>query len=50
MTSRLGYINLDKINRLANDGLSRELTIETLPVCESCVGEKINKIPFLSKC
>ena len=43
---RLAHINLDRINRLTNDGPLRELTVGTLPVCESSLEGKMTKRPF----
>ena len=46
---RLGHIGLDRINRLVNDGPLRELSIGSLPVCESCLEGKMTKRPFSAK-
>ena len=46
---RLGHINLDRINRLVKDGPLRELKVDTLPVCESCLEGKMTKRPFSAK-
>ena len=46
---RLGHINIDRINRLAKDGPLREITVGTLPVCESCLECKITKRHFSTK-
>ena len=46
---RLGYISLDRINRLTNDSPLRELSVGTLPVCESCLEEKMTKRSFSGK-
>ena len=46
---RLGHINLDRIERLSKDGPLRELTVGTLPVCESCLEGKMTKRPFSGK-
>ena len=46
---RLGHINLDRINRLVKDGPLRELTVGTLPFCESCLEGKMTKRPFSGK-
>ena len=46
---RLGHINLDRINRLVNDGPLRELNVGTLPVCESCLEGKMTKRSFSGK-
>ena len=34
---RLGYINLNRINRLVKDGILDSLVIEPMPICESCI-------------
>ena len=46
---RLGHINLNRINRLTNDGLLRQLTVGTLFVYESCSKGKMTKRPFSAK-
>ena len=46
---RLGHIGLDRINRLVKDGPLRELSIGSLPVCESCLEGKMTKRPFSAK-
>ena len=46
---RLGHINLDRINRLVQDGPLRKLNVGTLLVCESCLEGKMTKRPFLAK-
>ena len=46
---RLGHINIDRINRLVKDGPLRELTVETLPVCESYLEGKMTRRPFAAK-
>ena len=46
---RLGHINLERINRLVKDDPLRELNVNTLPVCESCLEGKMTKRPFSSK-
>ena len=46
---RLGHINLDRINRLVNDGPLRKLNVGTLLVCESCLESKMTKRPFSAK-
>ena len=40
---KLGHINLDRINRLVNDGPLRKLNVGTLPICESCLECKMTK-------
>ena len=46
---RLGHINIDRVTRLAKDGPLRELTVGTLPICESCLEGKMIKRPFSAK-
>ena len=46
---RLGHININRINRLANDGSLRELTVQTLSVCESYLEGKMTKRLFFAK-
>ena len=46
---RLGHISLDRINRLTKDGPLRELSVGTLPVCESCLEGKMTKRSFSGK-
>ena len=46
---RLGHINLHRINRLVKDGFLRELNVDTLPICESCLEHKMTKRPFSRK-
>ena len=46
---RLGHISLDRINRLVKDGPLRELSVSTLPVCESCLEGKMTKRHFSAK-
>ena len=43
---RLGDINLKMIDRLVKDDLLSSLTIQLLPICSSCLEEKMTKIPF----
>ena len=43
---RLRHINIDRINRLANDGLLKGLIVGTLTVSESCLEGKMTKRPF----
>ncbi|KAL6327640.1 hypothetical protein AAG906_022203 [Vitis piasezkii] len=44
-----GYVDNDRIERLAKDGPLRELKVGTLPVCESCLEGKMTKRPFSTK-
>ena len=46
---RLGYINLNRINRLVKDGILGNLVLEPMPVCESCIEGKMTKRPFPTK-
>ena len=46
---RLGYISLDRINKLTNDGPLKDLSVGTLPVCESYLEGKMTKRPFTTK-
>ena len=46
---RLGHISLDKINRLTKDCLFKDLSVGSLPVCESCLEGKMTKRPFTTK-
>ena len=46
---RLGHINLDRITRLVKDGLLRDLSVGSLPVCKSCLEGKMTKRPFSAK-
>ena len=46
---RLGYISLDRINQLTKNGSLKDLSVRTLPVCESCLEGKITKRPFYYK-
>ncbi|EXC25220.1 hypothetical protein L484_003433 [Morus notabilis] len=42
---RLGYINLNRIERLVKDGPLRELTVGELLVCESCLEVPSKSVP-----
>ena len=44
---RLGHIREDRLNKLEKDGLLKPLTFEFYPICESCLQEKIDKLPFV---
>ena len=46
---REGHINLNRIDRLVKDGILDNLVLEPMPVCESCIEEKMTKIPFPPK-
>ena len=46
---RLGHISLDRINRLVKDGHLKELKVGNLPVCESCLEDKMTKSSFSAK-
>ena len=46
---KLGHISLDRINRLTKDGPLKDLSVGSLPVCESCLEEKMTKRPFTTK-
>ena len=46
---RLGHISLDRINRLTKDGPLKDLSVGSLPVCESCLEGKMTKRPFTTK-
>ena len=44
---RLGHIGEDRINRMEKDGILSTLSPEPYPACESCLWEKIAKLPFI---
>ena len=46
---RLGHINKNRINRLAQEGILELDDCESLPTCESCLLEKMTKSPFTGK-
>ena len=46
---RLGHINLKRISRLVQNGPLGSLELEALPVCESCLEEKMTRQPFTTK-
>ena len=46
---RLGYINLNRIQRLVRDGPLGSLVLEPLPTCESCLEGKMTKRQFYAK-
>ena len=46
---RLGHNNLDRITRLVKDGPLRDLSVGSLPVCESCLEGKMTKRSFSTK-
>ena len=46
---RLGHINKNRINRLAQEGILEVGDCESLPTCESCLFGKMTKSPFTEK-
>ena len=46
---RLGHISLEQINRLIKDGPLKDLSVGTLPVCESFLESKITERPITTK-
>ena len=46
---RLGHINKNRINRLAQEGILEVGDYESLPICESCLLGKMTKSPFIGK-
>ena len=44
---RLGHIREDRINRLEKDGIFGSLNPEPYLACESCLQEKMVKLPFV---
>jgi len=42
----LGHIGDDRITKLEKDGLLGPLGFEPYPTCESCILNKITKLPF----
>ena len=44
---RLGHIGVRRLSRLVKDGRIPDLTIESYPVCESCIQGKMTKAPFI---
>ena len=46
---RLGHINKNKINRLAQEGILDKYDYESLPICVSCLLKKMTKLPFTRK-
>ena len=46
---RLGYINLNMIDRLVKDWILNNLVLKPMPVCESCIEGKMTKRPFPPK-
>ena len=46
---RLGHISLERINRLTNDCPLKDLSVGTLPVCESCLEGKMTKRPITTE-
>ena len=43
---RLGHINKNRINKLAQEGIFEVGDCESLPTCESCLLEKMTKSPL----
>ena len=46
---RLGHVNKNRINRLAQEGILEVGDCESLPTCESCLLGKMTKSPFTEK-
>ena len=46
---RLGHINKNRINRLAQEGILEVGDCESLPTCEFCLLDKMIKSPFTGK-
>ena len=46
---RLGYINLNRINRLVKEGILDDLVLQPMEVCESCLEGKMTKRHFPAK-
>ena len=46
---RLGYINLNRINKLVKEGILGDLVFQPMEVCESCLEGKMTKRPFPAK-
>ena len=46
---RLGHINKNRINRLAQERILEVSDCESLPTCESCLLGKMTKSPFTGK-
>ena len=46
---RLGHIGEDRLDKLEKDGLLGPLTFESYPVYESCLQEKMVKLPFVGQ-
>ena len=46
---RLSHIGEDRLNKLEKDGLLGPLTFESYRVCESCLQEKMAKLPFVGQ-
>ncbi|XP_022870997.1 uncharacterized protein LOC111390223 [Olea europaea var. sylvestris] len=46
---RLGHINLNRIQRLVNDGPLNALEEESILTCEFCIEGKMTKMPFKAK-
>ena len=46
---RLGHVNKNRINRLTQEKILKVSDCESLPICKSCLLEKITKSPFTEK-
>ena len=46
---RLAHIHKNRMNRLAQEELFYKDNYESLPTCESCLLEKMTKLPFIEK-
>ena len=46
---RLGHVNKNRINRLTQERIFKVSDCESLPICESCLPEKMTKSPFTGK-
>ena len=46
---RLSHISLDRINKLTKDSPLKDLSVGSLPICESCLEGKMTKRPFTTK-
>ena len=44
---RLDHIGEDRINKLKKDRILDSLNLESYPSCESCLQEKMIKLPFI---
>ena len=46
---RLGHINKNMMNMLAQERILKDNDYESLPICEFCLFEKMIKSPFTEK-